>query len=438
MHKVLTRCHWLLLWFCILLPLRADLQVMKENKVSNRIRPHLLVVSANWAGQIPASGRINAPGYLSTLYPGQKIALVLMAEGPDHDQLLAGVKLSVRFASPAKGAIEQHGLEPGTIRQIKAEGADMAMLALNAAGIAQPDRDALGKATSLVTLAIFRPDWTAPLVDQEEDVQISATISGNPAGVPLDAVSLKLRPSTDWLNEPAPSPEEFGQFLKRYHEDIPPGRLLSLLKTAAGNGSLKSSPVSSFFAIAYRENLAARNAAVAAFPSLDPKTRWAVLFVLRLGGHDIGRFSSGLPAETIESLKTVEPLKDPRDLPRFQDPVTPEEVGGIGVIMDQCWGGWMATGDQSYLRALVGLLAGAPHYPALQSWTKARGGAKGLNAQVGRGLAYQIAGWSLGSFQRTDPHVADWLLFWENDPAFPPLLRKEIAALPTNPAFRRN
>ncbi|MFH0980448.1 MAG: hypothetical protein V2A79_02785, partial [Planctomycetota bacterium] len=60
-----------------------------------------------------------------------------------------------------------------------------------------------------------------------------------------------------------------------------------------------------------------------------------------------------------------------------------------------------------------------------------------LNAQVARGMAYQIAGWSLSSFQRTDPQVADWLLFWENDPNMPSTIRAQIASLFDNPIFRK-
>lgn len=48
-----------------------------------------------------------------------------------------------------------------------------------------------------------------------------------------------------------------------------------------------------------------------------------------------------------------------------------------------------------------------------------------------------LVGWSIGSFQRTDPHASDWLLFWEHDAAFPSGLRKEIASLAANPAFQR-
>ncbi len=162
-----------------------------------------------------------------------------------------------------------------------------------------------------------------------------------------------------------------------------------------------------------------------------------MLWVLRLGGADLPKLLPELSAETLATFNTVEPLPDPRRLPQFQDPVNPQEVRDIGHVMDRCWAGWMATGDKSYLRALVGLLEGAPDYEVFKAWQSERGGAKGLNARVARGLGYQIAGWSIGSFQRTDPLVADWLQYWQNDPAVPETTRREIAALSTNPAFKR-
>ncbi len=324
------------------------------------------------------------------------------------------------------------------MRQIKAEGADFALQALRAGGIGGKDQAALEQATARQTLAVFPTDWIVPAADRVEELQISATISGGAVAPALDPIILKIRPAADWLNDPAPTLQETGQYMNRYHEDLPPGHLLTLLKAMAKAGGLKSPAAFSFFATAYHENAVARDAAIALFPDLEPPTQSALMFVLRIGGQDISQLKSKLQPATITALNAIEPLPDPRELPRFQDPVPVAAVQGIGATMDRCWGGWMATGDPSYLRALVNLLAGAPDFAAFQTWTKNRGGVQGLNAAVARGLAYQIAGWSLGSFQRTDPHVSDWLEFWAHDPSLPEALRQEIASLPTNPAFRRN
>jgi hypothetical protein len=438
MDKIHFRGHWLLLLLGLSLSLRAEVQVVKDNPTPNRIRPTLLVLSQGWSAQIPPTGSANAPEFLTTAYPGQKFALGLLAEGPDRDNLFNGVTLQVRLTSTTTGAVEVHDLKPVALRRIKAEGADQALSVLRAGGIAEKDQNFLERTTALVTLAVFQSDWAAPSVDHDEDLQITATISGGASAAALDPVTLNVRPIADWLKDPVPSLQASSQYLNRYHEDLPPGRLLTLLEAIAKVGGLKSPAAFSFFAISYKENAAARNAAIAAFPTLEPQAQSALMFVFRIGGQDIGGLKSKLPAETIAALQAIEPLSDPRELPHFQDPVPVEAVQGIGATMDRCWGGWMATGDQSYLRALTGLLAGAPDFPAFQTWTKEHGGVKGLNSHVAQGLAYQIAGWSIGSFQRTDPHVSDWLNFWEQDPDFPAVLRQEIASLPTNPAFRRN
>ena len=438
MDKIHFRGAWLLLVLGLSFSLRAEVQTVKDHPVPNRIRPTLLVLSQGWSAQIPPTGSVNAPEFLTTAYPGQKFALGLLAEGPDRDNLFDGVTLQVRVTSANHDVVEVHDLKPQGIRRIKAEGADVALSILRAGGIADKNQSSLVKATTLVTLAVFQSDWVAPSVDQAAEIEISATISGGASAGAIDPVTVKVRPLADWLKDPLPTLPEAGQYMNRYHEDLPPGRLLTLLEAMAKAGGLKSPAVFSFFAISYQSDVAARDAAIAAFPNLEPPVQSALMFVFRIGGLDISGLNSKLPAPTIAALQSIDPLSDPRELPHFQDPVPVEAVQAIGTTMDRCWGGWMATGDQSYLRALTGLLAGAPDLPAFQTWTKERGGVKGLNAHVARGLAYQIAGWSLGSFQRTDPHVSDWLIYWQQDPDFADALRKEIALLPTNPAFRRN
>lgn len=438
MHKFIIRFCALSLWLSFSLPMRADVQVVKDGLLTNHILPKIVVLSTDWLRQIPSSERVNYPEFLTSLYPGQKVALAIATEGPDRDKLLNGVKVNLQFSSPSKGAQEFNDLKPVGIRQIKAEGADIAMIVLNAGGISKKDRTAMEKATSLVSIAVFQTDWSAPIVDRVEEVKISLTLSGNKSLPAIEPMTIKVRPATDWLKESIPSIEEVGKYLNRYHEDLSPGHLLAMLRAVAESGDIRNPAINGFFSVAYKENQTARNTAVALFPTLDQKTQDALLVILRMGGQDLRVLFPTLPKERIASWDAVEASKDPRDLLHFKDPVTPEAVSRIGGIMDQCWAGWMATGDKSYLRALVGLLEGASDFQAFESWKSTRGGVTGLNARVARGLAYQIAGWSIGSFQRTDPLVMDWLLFWENEPAFPPVLRKEIASLASNPAFRRN
>lgn len=416
---------------------QAEVQRVAGEEAPNEILPRVFVLSPDWAERIPPKGPVNAPEFFTTLHPGQRIALGLMAKGPDRDRLFEGVSITVRQASPSNGVGPWRDLKPVTVRPIKAEGADFALLALKAAGIAETERDKLEKATARVTMAVFTLEWTAPMDGGETDVELRVEVAGAALPVATESVHLKIRTAADWAKEPPMTDLEISRQANRYRADLAPGRLLNWFGVVAKSPMLKAPPVHGFYVYAFKSNPAARAAAVEAYPTLDPAIRTALLWVLRLGGHNLEELFPALPAETFAPFKAIEPLPDPRKLPRFEDPVDPQAVRAIGHLMDQTWAGWMATGDKGYLRALVGLLEDAADYPAYKSWQETRGGAKGLNTRVARGLTYQIAGWSIGSFQRTDPLVADWLQFWQNDPAVPETTRREISELSTNPAFKR-
>jgi hypothetical protein len=48
-----------------------------------------------------------------------------------------------------------------------------------------------------------------------------------------------------------------------------------------------------------------------------------------------------------------------------------------------------------------------------------------------------VAGWSLGSFQRTDPLAADYVEFMIASPDTPQNIKSELTGLSTNPAFKQ-
>ncbi len=426
-----------LLFACLAPSIFAEVQVVKDSNAPPAIRKELWVLSANWASEIPPQGAVNAPGQMEVLSPGDRISLALAADGADREKLFEGRTLIVRIECGGTVS-EDQGLKPIAIRRIKAQGADMALWVLKASGIGESDRARLEQATSVVSLAVFRPSWTAPDVAQAQEVRIQVTVMGGATPEPtLEPVRIKLRPWTDWANDPATEQATLNGHFNQYRDNATGGLLFSMLKGVTAAGSLRAPPVAEYFAISFKRNPAAAAAALTQLPSFSPDMQYATLLVLRLGGTDITRQLQVLPPETQALLRSIGPLEDPPKLLTFTDPVSVQAVRGIGNPMDQCWGAWMASGDPVYLRELVGLLDNAQDFPAFQAWTDAKGGAQGLNSRVARGLAYQIAGWSIGSFQRTDPHVADWLLFWQNDPAFPKSLRKEIESLLTNPAFRR-
>jgi len=422
---------------CLAIRVSAVGSAFPSRAAPGTIHPDIRVVAADWSSQLPPTGSVNAPGRIEGLCPEQTFSLAIVADGEIRDNPWDTRRLDLRIES-AGGTREFHGLKPSAIRAIKAEGADRVASVLAAGGIGGKDQAALTRAMALVTFALFQVDWSAPDVHEPAVVQIQATISGGAETAPtLRPLQLTIRPWTDWAKEPAASPAALGGYLNQFRDNAQPGLLLSLLAGTVDQNGLSSPAAAEYFALSFANNPAARKAALGMLPTLEPKLQEALLRVCRLGGVDLTDSLRGLSPAAQASVVSAQPFTDASRLPTFQDPVPLDSVRGIGGSMDQCWGAWMATGDPRYLRALVELLGAADDFNELAAWQKAKTGAKGLNAKVARGLAYQIAGWSLASFERTDPHVADWLIYWQNDPTVELELRKQIAALPTNPAFRR-
>lgn len=418
--------------------LRAESQESKSAEVPDRIRPVLTVVPAEWCGKLPPTGTVNAPDFLSVLHPGQRVAFALLSEGANRDQLFEGTALRIQVSDSHGGACELELSTPTAVRRIKAEGADMALAILEAGQISAGDREKIEAVSSMVSLAVFSTSWSVPAVGGRESIKFAAALVGGPGQLEIEPATLSIRPVSDWLAEPLPSREKTNAGMNRYRAGLAPGEVLQMLIAAANSGDIGNPSLYGFFVIATQNDPLLRDALIASFGSIDRPAQQAVAIILQMAGFDAAELLPQLPSELRETLQQIRPLQDPRHLPRFVDPVDPAAVQGVGAIMDRCWAGWMATGDRSYLRALVELFNAAADYPALEEWTRTRGGLPGLNARVARGLAYQISGWSVGSFQRTDPLVSDWLIYWRNDPETPESLRTEIANLPTNPAFRRD
>lgn len=415
----------------------AQAKQVHDSKIPNRIFEEAWVIPGGWIDRVPPTGPLNAPGHLDALAPGQHIGLAILAEGDDRDRLLEGRSLQVTITSSAGSVTLAPKASP--IRRIKAEGADMVLSALKAGGILGANEKELGQVTSMVSLVAFELPWEAPAISKEETLTLALVVQGGSDPRPrLKPISIKVRPWSAWWADPQPQTPDLNAFMKGFHERPEPGRLLPMLKAALRQKAIEVHGVYGFFVAAFRTQPAARAAELANLESLDPADRWAFLMTLRLGGDDVTVASASLQADAKEAIRTSIPLADPPELLAFEDPVDPQKTLGLGVPMDQCWGGWMATGDPKYLRGLVAQLAYAPFLPDLNHLLETKAGAKGLNAKVAKGLAYRTAGWSLASFDREDPQVADWIAFWEKDPSQPDMVRTQLGTLLTNPAFRQD
>lgn len=421
----------------VLLGATASAHATEPAAPITRVHPRVAVFEGGWPDRLPPRGSVNAPNFLETLSPGQTIRFGLIAQGPERDTLLRGAtgRLTIRLLPGS--AQETFEFRSGTIRALKAQGADAALVALSAAGISDAEREKLRAATVLTSLAISTTSWTVPDTPEITEVELLLELSGDLAGAPIPPSPLPIKSTPAWLQSPAPTPEALAQTMNRYRGDLSPGEYLARLRSLAATPALNARSVRSFLVHRLRSDPATRAATVASFPILDARTQDAALLLLRLAGEDLRTLFPTLPESQLAKFTATTPLAPPVLSPGFRDPVQPQAVKELGNIMDDCWGAWMATGETRHLRALVDLLAHQADFAEFETWQKRRGGEKGLNARVANGLAYQIAGWSIGSFQRTDPLVADWLAYWQDDPETPEAIRRELKSLPLNPAFRR-
>lgn len=172
-------------------------------------------------------------------------------------------------------------------------------------------------------------------------------------------------------------------------------------------------------------------------PVLEPSAKRRAYHLLQATGVAQAELSAAFPDLPSNLPVKDQQKKDPRKELRLAAPAKPEDFRNIGNTMDACWASWMATGDNSFLRALVNLLEEAEDHGLFKKWQSEKSLAKHMNIQALRGMAYQVAGWSVGSFKRTDPLVLDWLVYWQRDPTTPRKLVAELDKLSTNPDFKR-
>lgn len=407
------------------------------------LRENLWVLPGGWAALIPPTGAVNACDPITALAPRQKLCLGIDAtggsgDGTERQALLESCVLRVRITCAGQTWTAED-LKPVAVRKIKAQGADMSLAVFQAAGIDASQVAKVEQATSMVSLALFPLAWVSPELSKEEPVDIELELRSKAAVKPLTLkASLRLRPWADWLRDPEDGYQEILKHFNRSQVSLSPAQYLPLLQVISRKQLPSNAPVFGFFVTAFARSPEAVEAALKRYPKLDPQLQLMLLQVLYQAGVDISKGLPSVDPALLNQVRNQTRLPAPEKLPVFADPVQQADFTGLGERMDFCWGAWMASGDPKYLRALVELLSGSKDYAALEDWTKKRGGAKGLNASVLRGLAYKIAGWSLCSFQRSDPLVADWLAYWSKDPQIPELLRREIKALPGNPAFRRD
>jgi hypothetical protein len=370
---------------------------------------------------------VNAPTNLTLLNPGQCIRIGVFTTGDNRDNYIENTKLSfqVKFA----GLTENHPLAPLTqFKKIKPEGGDFVAAALGAAGLKNP-------LETMASLGASADRWCVPIDAQDGKATIEGEVE-SPGGPQTQTPSLIQIESFDTgSTKPFTDPEQFfGSFLQTYYRRPNPARLIPALQFLIAQQTEHPHPglpeeFAAFLSAALKADPVAAKDFLARIASQPSLTRAFGLLALRAAGYDISNVIGAMNANDRQKFQSIPPLDDPFDL-------TPTQA--LFGHFDLMWLVFGANGQFKPVQTIVGTLAWQPDYEEFQKERNAPGNHLTLTPTIVRGVAYTAAGWSLGSFQRNDPLVADYIEFLLASPDVSGQIKTELRGLFSNPAFKHD
>ncbi len=381
----------------------------------------------------PAAGRsVNAPPPRAVVVPGQGIAIAVFAEGAGRDALLKGATFAYRIRVEGKETAVGPQ-RPDAVKAIKAEGADFVVQLLGAAGVGDGDRKKVDEAVTLVSVAAVLPGWTAPDVNvrREAVVEGEATLAGGEKVALTPARFAVETWATAAATPPFRDPSTLQAWMNGYALAPEPQHLGAALRIAAETGA---HPLAVLGFPSHALEVAPPGvvpAVVAALKGEDERSRALGAVALSWARKD----ASAL-VETLSPEWRTRVAAFPAPPAGYALDPEPSELDATTKKMDLLWGELMATGRSEPVRAIANLLRYRDGYAAFVEARRTPGKKKETTPALARGVLYMTAGWSLSSFVRSNPIVADYVARWREDEAVPPVVRDELRRLLVNEAFR--
>ena len=369
---------------------------------------------------------VNAPANVSKANPGQCIRIGLAATGDKRDELIAQTRLAfhVRFAGNTQDFPTESFAET---RPIKPEGGDFVTEALAAANIQNP-------LLSMATLGVSAANWCVPTGAQDGEAIIEAEAITPTETTKLVTTRLKIESFATGSHHAFKDLGEQNNWMMNYYRRPEPARLLPALHALVADHSALSNQNALLNAVAFFSNvlknnpLAAKEFATQIGAEKNP-AQIIGIGMLRESGFDIQSLVQNLSPEERKSLAK------PSDLPNAyvfnptdrQDPTR----------LDFCWAEFLATGRIEPIRQIVSALGWRADFDTFDKARKAGTLRKEWTPELSHAVTYMAAGWSLSSFKRNDPLVADYIQAIAADPTTAAAVQAELKGLDTNPAFRQ-
>jgi hypothetical protein len=386
------------------------------------------VVQEQWAHTLKL---VNAPQNVTLLNPGQCVRVGVVATGDNRDSLLEKTKLSFRVTFA--GQKQEHPLASlEQTKQIKPEGGDFVTQALAAADIKNP-------MLTMASMGVSADNWCVPADASDGTATVEAEIETPSGHQALKHSTIQIESYETGSKKAFKDTQELSNFLMVYYRQPNPARLLPALQSvisviAAAKQEDKQSAdfienVAAFLTAALKADPVAAKDFLARIATEPPMTRSLGLLIVRSAGYDINSVLNTLSAEAQQKFQTIHPLADPYDL-------SPNST--LFHHLDLMWSTFGATGQFKPIKTIASTLAWRSDYDDFDKMRKSGTHISELTPSIARGLAYMAAGWSMGSFQRTGPLVADYIEYMLASPEIPESVKTELKGLQTNPAFREN
>lgn len=382
------------------------------------------VIQAQWTHTLSLA---NAPQNISLLNPGQCVRVGVVSTGDNRDDYLKNTKLSfhVRFA----GHSDSHPLASlSEFKQIKPEGGDFVVAVLNAAGVKPPEI-----AKTVASLGASVDHWCVPVDANDGTATVEAGIESPSGHHALKHSTIKIE-SFDTGSKKSFTSKEFSSFLQTYYRQPNPARLLPALQFTLAEQTQsprqgQAEIVAAFLSAAIASDPRAAQDFRTRIATQPPLTRALGLLILRSAGYDVSNVLSALSAEEQQKFQGLTPLQDPFDLTPTRD---------LFQHLDMLWGVFGATGQFKPVETIASALNWSTDYEDFDKLRKTPNHPSTLSPSIVRGVTYAAAGWSLASFQRSDPLVADYIDYLLASPDTPQTEKSELTGLSTNPVFKRS
>jgi len=368
---------------------------------------------------------VNPPQNLKLLNPGECIRIGIIAIGDDRDSLLEKTQLSFRVEFA--GQTQDHALAPfAGIKQLKPEGGDFVLQALAAANVEAPR-------LSMASMGASADRWCVPDNALDGKATIDAEIESSAGHQKQARANIQIESFETGSKHGFKDDKDLGEFFEKYYTQPNSARLIVLLRyftTDAKILSTQGTPESmiAFLSAALKANPVAAKDFLTRVSTEKGLTRAIGLIALRRAGYDISDVFDKLSSQERTQIENLPHLPDPSDL-------TPD--ANSATRLDMSWGEFSATGALAPLQNVTRRLAWRSDFDIFEKMIKIPNHPTEWTPVVARATTYSAAGWSIESFQQTDPLAADYIDFMIASPDTPDAIKNELKGLSTNPAFKR-